>query len=81
MPSWGFPDDSGVTSLPANEGDMGLTPTLGRSSGVGNGSPLQYSCQEKFHGQGSLVSYSLWGSKELDMTEQWTMALCQCCHA
>ena len=25
---------------------------------------------EKFHGQRSLVGYSLWGSKESDMTEQ-----------
>ena len=52
-----------------NEGDMGLTPTLGRSPGVGNVNPLQYSCQEKFHGQENLVSYSPWGSKELHTTE------------
>ena len=29
-----------------NEGDPGLTPGLGRTSGEGNGSPLQYSCLE-----------------------------------
>ena len=63
-----------------SEGDMGLTPTLGRSPGVGNVNPLQYSCQEKFHGQESLVSYSPWGSKELDMTERCTTALHQFCH-
>ena len=28
----------------ANVGDMGLIPGSGRSSGEGNGSPLQYSC-------------------------------------
>ena len=28
----------------ANSGDMGLIPGLGRSSGEGNGYPLQYSC-------------------------------------
>ena len=27
-------------------GDVGLIPSLGRSSGVGNGNPLQYSCLE-----------------------------------
>ena len=29
-----------------NVGDMGLIPGLGRSSGEGNGNPLQYSCLE-----------------------------------
>ena len=29
---------------PANEGDMGLIPGLGRSPGEENGNPLQYSC-------------------------------------
>ena len=35
-----------VKNLPANMGDPGLTPELGRSSGEGNGNPLQYSCLE-----------------------------------
>ena len=38
-----------VKNLPANAGDMrdvGLIPGLGRSPGVGNGNPLQYSCLE-----------------------------------
>ena len=38
-----------VKNLPANAGDLrdaGLTPGLGRSSGGGNGNPLQYSCLE-----------------------------------
>ena len=38
-----------VKNLPANAGDsrdMGLIPGLGRSSGVGNGNPLKYSCLE-----------------------------------
>ena len=43
---------------------------LGRSPGGGHGSPLQYSCLENPHGQGSLASYSPWGHKELDTTEQ-----------
>ena len=40
----GFPGDSVVKNMPANAGDMGSIPTLGRSSGEGNGNPLQYSC-------------------------------------
>ena len=32
-----------IKSLPANAGDVGLTPGLGRSLGEGNGNPLQYS--------------------------------------
>ena len=40
----GFPGGSVVKNLPANIGDMGLIPGLGRSPGEGNGNPLQYSC-------------------------------------
>ena len=39
----GFPGGSVVKNLPANAGDMGLIPRLGKSSGEGNGYPLQYS--------------------------------------
>ena len=38
-----------VKNLPANEGDVrdvGSIPWLGRSPGVGNGIPFQYSCLE-----------------------------------
>ena len=45
----GFPDGSVVKNLPANTGDtrdMGSIPGSGRSLGVGNGNPLQYSCLE-----------------------------------
>ena len=38
-----------VKNLLASVGDardMGLTPGLGRSPGVGNGNPIQYSCLE-----------------------------------
>ena len=38
-----------VKNLPANAGDTGDTdsiPGSGRSPGVGNGNPLQYSCLE-----------------------------------
>ena len=33
-----------VKNPPANAGDPGLIPGLGRSPGEGNGNPLQYSC-------------------------------------
>ena len=52
-------------NLPANSGDTGLIPGLGRSSGEGNGNLLQCSCWEKFHGQRSLVGYSPWGLKRI----------------
>ena len=35
-----------VKNLPANAGDVGLIPGLGRSLEEGNGNPLQYSCLE-----------------------------------
>ena len=41
-----FPDGTVVKNLPANAGDMGSIPGLGRSPEGGSGSPLQYSCQE-----------------------------------
>ena len=40
----GFPDGSMIKNPPANAGDMGSVPWWGRSSGVGNGNPRQYSC-------------------------------------
>ena len=40
---FGLPSSSVVKNLPANAGDVGSIPGLGRSSGEGNGNPLQYS--------------------------------------
>ena len=45
-----------VKNPPANAGaarDAGLIPCLGRSPGVGNGNPLQYSCPENSMDRGS----------------------------
>ena len=39
-----FLSGSVVKNLPANTGDMGSIPGLGRSPGKGNGNSLQYSC-------------------------------------
>ena len=33
-----------VKNLPANAGDVGSVPELGKSPGEGTGNPLQYSC-------------------------------------
>ena len=43
----GSPGDSVVKNLPSNAGatgDAGVIPGSGRSPGIGNGNPLQYSC-------------------------------------
>ena len=59
-----------VKNPPASAGDSSSIPGSGRSSGEGNGGPLQCSCLEDPHGQRSLVGYSPWGHKELDTTER-----------
>ena len=58
-----------VKNLPANAGDAGSIPGLGRSPGGGHGNSLQYSCLENPHGQRSLVGYSPWGRTGSGMTE------------
>ena len=61
-----------VKNPPANAGDVrntDLIPGSRKSSGGGQSNPLLYSCRKKSHGQRSLVGYSPWGCKELDMIE------------
>ena len=68
-----------VKHLPATQVDLGSIPGSGRSSGEGNGNPLQYLCPEKTQLQylcpenpldrGAPVGYSPWGCTESDMTE------------
>jgi len=41
-----FPGGSDSKASAYNAGDWGLTPGWGRSSGEGNGNPLQFSCLE-----------------------------------
>ena len=58
-----------VKNLPANAGDtrkVGLIPGLGRSSGEGNGNPLQDSCQENSVDRGARQA-TVHG-----VTESWT---------
>ena len=66
----GFPGGPDGKASACNAGGLGSIPGLGRPPGEENGNPLQYSCLEKFHGLRSLVGYSPWGRKELDMTER-----------
>ena len=65
----GFPDGSDGKDSACNMGDLGSNPGLGRSPGEGHGNLLQYSCLENPRGEKSLAGYSLWGCKQLDMTE------------
>ena len=59
----GFRDDSVVKNSPANAGDKGSVPGLGRSPGEENDNPLQYSHLESPMNRGAP-----WGCKEQDMT-------------
>ena len=64
----GFSGDSVVKNPLANAGDPDWIPGSGRFPGGGNGNPTPVFLRGKFHGQRSLVGYSLWGCKESDMT-------------
>ena len=66
----GFPGSLDVKESVCNAGGLGSIPGLGRSPVGGHGNPFQYSCLENPSGQRSLAGYSLWGCKELDMTER-----------
>ena len=69
IPWWGFPGGSVVKNFPANEGDVGLIPGLGRSPAEGNGNPLQYSCLENSMDRGVWQDPIHGIAKESDMTE------------
>ena len=46
MGVWGFPGGSEVKASARNVRGLGSIPGSGRSTGEGNGNPLQYSCLE-----------------------------------
>ena len=48
-----FPCGSVVKNPPANTGDVGSIPGLGRFTGEGNGNSLQYSCLENSMDRGA----------------------------
>ena len=49
----GFPGGSDGKESPCNAGDLDSIPSSGRSSGEGNGNPLQCSCLENPMGRGA----------------------------
>ena len=59
----GFPGASG--NPPANAGDMGSVPGLGRSSGEGNSSQFQYSCL------GNAIDRGAWRATVCGVTNSW----------
>ena len=63
-----------IKTSACNAGDPGSIPELGRSPGGGHGIAFQYSCLGNPHGQRRLAGYSPQGHKELDMTEQLSIA-------
>ena len=64
----GFPGGSDGKESACNAGDLGSILESGRS--VGEGSPVFL--PGKSHGQRSLVGYSPWGHKDLDVTDRLT---------
>ena len=65
-----FPGGSGGKASAYNVGDLGSIPGSRRSSGEGNGNPLQYSCLENPMDGRAWQAKSPWGCKESDTTEQ-----------
>ena len=65
----GFLGGSVIKNLPANAGDIGSIPGLGRCPGGGNGKPLQYACLGNPMDRRAWQGYSPWGCKESDKTE------------
>ena len=64
----GFSGGSVLKNLPANVGDAGSIPALGRSSGEGNGNPLQYSCLGNPMDRGAWWATVHGVAKESDLT-------------
>ena len=65
-----FPGGSVITNPPANAGDSGSIPGLGRTPGEGNGNPLQYSCLGNPQDRGARQATVYGVTKEMDMTYQ-----------
>ena len=54
-----------VKNLPSDTEDAGSIPGWGRSPGVGNGNPLQYSSLGTSMDRGGWQAYSPWGHKRV----------------
>ena len=61
-----FPGGSGGKESACNAGDLGLIPGSGRSSGEGNGNPLQYSCP------GNPMDGVAWQATDRGVVKSWT---------
>ena len=61
-----IPGGSGSKESTSNAGDPGSIPRSGRSSGKGNGNPLQLSCLENSIDRGD------WWATVLGITKSWT---------
>ena len=59
-----------VKNPPANAGDLGSIPELGRTPREGNGNPLQYSCLENSMDKGAWLAIVRGGHKKSDTTER-----------
>ena len=57
-----------IKNLPAKAGDTGSFPGLGRSPGVGNSNPLQYSCLENLMDRGAWQAPVQGVERQLDTT-------------
>ena len=57
-----------VKNVPANAGDAGLIPGLGRCPGEGNGNALHYSCLENPRDRGTYWATVHGVAKESDVT-------------
>ena len=62
----GFPGGSDSNEFVCNAEDLVLIPRLGRSSGEGNGKPLQYSCLENSMDRGG------WRATVHGVAKSWT---------
>ena len=75
----GFPGGSDSKESDYNLGDLSSIPGLGRSPKRREWLPAPVLLPGESYGQKSLASYSPWGRKESDMTEQLTLLLiCVC---
>ena len=66
MPILGFSGDSDAKESACKVGDPGSVPGSGRSSGEGNGYPLQYSCMENPMDRGA------WWAIVHGVADSWT---------
>ena len=78
MSSVCFPGGAVVKNMPANAEVAGSIPGWGRSPGIGNGNPQQYSCLEYPMDRGAWRT-TVHAVVELDMTEATDHVLCSAC--